>query len=192
MYYGLSLQLVVYMSAAAEMEQRTHLEKRVIPAAMLYYHIQDPILETDGSQGESELETAFLKELRMKGLVNSDPDIIRLLDRDIGSSSLVIPVSMTKSGEVGARSSVAATGQIRDLMAYTREKMKEFGEGILEGEISISPFRKGTRTACDYCAYKGVCGFDEHGEGFAFRRLKAFPDEEIWKRMSREEAEAWE
>ncbi len=191
-YYGLSLQLVVYMSAAAEMEQRTHLEKRVIPAAMLYYHIQDPILETDGSQGESELETAFLKELRMKGLVNSDPDIIRLLDRDIGSSSLVIPVSMTKSGEVGARSSVAATGQIRDLMAYTREKMKEFGEGILEGEISISPFRKGTRTACDYCAYKGVCGFDEHGEGFAFRRLKAFPDEEIWKRMSREEAEAWE
>ncbi len=185
-YYGLSLQLVVYMSAAAEMEQRTHLRKEVIPAAMLYYHIQDPILETDGSLSEGELETEFLRELRMKGLVNSNPDIIRLLDGEIGTSSLAIPVTMTKSGEAGARSSVAQTGQIQQLMRYVRDKMETFGNEIIGGEIGIHPYRKGTRTACDYCPYRGVCGFDEHIEGFAYRRLRSFADEEIWKRLSGE------
>ena len=45
LYHGLQLQLVVYMNAAMEMEQRKHPDKKVIPAAMLYYHIDDPMVE---------------------------------------------------------------------------------------------------------------------------------------------------
>ena len=45
LYYGLQLQLVVYMNAAVEMEQKRHPDKKIVPAAMLYYHIDDPMVE---------------------------------------------------------------------------------------------------------------------------------------------------
>ncbi|MBQ9140593.1 MAG: PD-(D/E)XK nuclease family protein, partial [Lachnospiraceae bacterium] len=45
-YYGLQLQLVVYMNAAMELEAEKHPRKEVVPAALLYYHIADPVVET--------------------------------------------------------------------------------------------------------------------------------------------------
>ena len=47
LYYGLQLQLVVYLNAALEMERRLHPDKKVIPAGIFYYHLDDPILEKE-------------------------------------------------------------------------------------------------------------------------------------------------
>ena len=46
LYYGLQLQLVVYMNAAMEVEAKRHPGKEAVPAALLYYHIDDPSVET--------------------------------------------------------------------------------------------------------------------------------------------------
>ena len=46
LYYGLQLQLVVYMNAAREVEARRHGDKEIVPAALLYYRIDDPAVET--------------------------------------------------------------------------------------------------------------------------------------------------
>ena len=45
LFYGLQLQLVVYMDAAVEMEERRHPDKEVVPAGIFYYHIGDPIAD---------------------------------------------------------------------------------------------------------------------------------------------------
>lgn len=45
MYYGLQLQLVVYLNAAMELEGRIRPEKEIVPAGIFYYHIKDPMLE---------------------------------------------------------------------------------------------------------------------------------------------------
>ena len=42
LYYGLQLQLVVYMDAALEMEERKNPEKTAVPAGIFYYNIKDP------------------------------------------------------------------------------------------------------------------------------------------------------
>ena len=34
------------MNAAMEMESRKHPDKEIVPAALLYYHIDDPTIET--------------------------------------------------------------------------------------------------------------------------------------------------
>ena len=44
LYYGLQLQLVVYLNAAMEMEQRIHRDKEIVPAGIFYYHVKDPML----------------------------------------------------------------------------------------------------------------------------------------------------
>mgnify|MGYP002508562443 CR=1 FL=1 len=47
LYYGLSLQLAVYMEAAMQWAKEKGME-RAIPAGMLYYHIDDPIVDKGG------------------------------------------------------------------------------------------------------------------------------------------------
>ena len=36
---------------------------------------------------------------------------------------------------------------------------------------------------CQYCPYKGACGFDEKTAGYRYRRLNALKPEEIWDKM---------
>ncbi len=40
-YYGLQLQLMVYLDAVMELEQRLHPDKEVVPAGVYYYQIQE-------------------------------------------------------------------------------------------------------------------------------------------------------
>ena len=186
-YYGLSLQLAVYMNAAMEMEQRTHGEKLVIPAAMLYYQMKDPILETEASLTEEAMQDARLKELCTRGLVNSNPDIIQLLDKDEGKGVPVIPASVTKSGSLSARSSAADTSQIRQLLAHVQKTMRIFGEEIMDGNISAAPGKQGTLTACDYCLYKGICGFDPKLPGCSYQKFPSLSPAQVWDRLKEED-----
>lgn len=48
LYYGLQLQLVVYMDAALEMEERKNPEKTAVPAGIFYYNIKDPMIKKKG------------------------------------------------------------------------------------------------------------------------------------------------
>ena len=70
-YYGLQLQLVVYMDAALEKEQRKHPDKKVVPAGIFYYNIADPMVERKKEMDEEETKQAILEQLRMNGLVNA-------------------------------------------------------------------------------------------------------------------------
>ena len=98
LYYGLQLQLVVYLNAAMEMEKRLHPDKQVIPAGIFYYRVKDPMLDGSREQTPEEINQEILKKLRMDGIVNSDPGVIDRLDRDCGSSSSVIPAGRKADG----------------------------------------------------------------------------------------------
>ena len=52
--------------------------------------------------------------------------------------------------------------------------------------MQISPYVLGNKKACTYCAYYSVCGFDPKIQGYEYRRLKKFTDEELWEAFNRE------
>ena len=44
-------------------------------------------------------------------------------------------------------------------------------EDILDGKAEANPAAwKNDRTACDYCPYRSVCGFDLSIEGYNYRK----------------------
>ncbi|HCW40180.1 MAG TPA: helicase-exonuclease AddAB subunit AddB, partial [Lachnospiraceae bacterium] len=98
LYYGLQLQLVVYMNAAMELESRKHPDKEIVPAALLYYHIDDPTIETPVELTQEQINEEILTKLRMNGVVNSDPAVVERLDRFLQDKSKVIPVEKKKDG----------------------------------------------------------------------------------------------
>ena len=66
---------------------------------------------------------------------------------------------------------------------YAREKMIQEGREILEGNISIAPYKKDKRTACDYCAYRSVCNFDTRLPGNQYRDLRKLEEDQVWTAM---------
>lgn len=187
LYYGLQLQLVVYMDAAMELQERHHSDKEIVPAGLFYYHIQDPMIEKKEEMSAEEVEAQIKKQLRMNGLVNSDLDVIKKMDRSIEGESDVIPVAV-KSGIVQeAKSSVASGRRFGFLRDYVRGRCKKAGQEILEGKLGILPYKQGNKTGCDYCPYHAVCGFDRKTAGYGYRRLKSIKTEEIWKEILPEE-----
>lgn len=182
-YYGLQLQLVVYMDAVMELQERKNPGKQVVPAGIFYYNIKDPLVDRADAQTPEDIEAQILQQLRMNGLVNSDLEVIGHMDHDIQNRSDVIPVAM-KNGLIQENySSVASSRRFEVLRQYVRGQLKKSGCEILDGSISVEPYKGASGTACDYCPYHGVCGFDARIKGYRFRRFPALKPEQVWEKM---------
>ena len=133
------------------------------------------------------IDRRILKELRMNGLVNSELEVISHLDHEIETESDVIPVAMKNGLIQEAKSSVAGGNRFSALKRYVNEKLKTEGREILEGAVAVNPYKQGNKTACDYCPYHAVCGFDLKTSGFGFRKFKPLKSEEIWPEIEGEQ-----
>lgn len=183
LYYGLQLQLVVYMNAAMEMESRKHPDKEIVPAALLYYHIDDPTIETPVELTDEQINEQILAKLRMNGVVNSDLEVVERLDRYMQDKSVVIPVEKKKDGSFSARSSVLSREEMQLISSYVDAKIRSIGREILDGKIAANPYEKGNEEACTYCAYKKVCGFDGSIPGYEKRQLEDLDKQALMQRM---------
>ena len=189
LYYGLQLQLVVYLNAALEMERRLHADKKVVPAGIFYYHLDDPVLDKAAEDSPEKIQEKLLKKLRPDGVLNGDMTVLRLLDREIGADSLVIPAGLKKDGSIKAASSIVSTEQFEQVSKFASYKMKRMAKEIADGVIAAEPFADRQHTACDYCIYSDVCGFDRKIPGMSQKRMMDFSKKEIWEKIAQEAQE---
>ena len=179
LYYGLQLQLVVYMNAAVEVQRKKNPDMNVVPAAMLYYHVSDPIQETDkGKPDIEEINNAILEQLKMTGMVSDEEEVIKLLDKDFETKSNIVPVAKKKDGSFTQASTILSNDEFDTISGYVNHKIKELGHSMLDGDIALNPYEQGTSNACTYCTYKSVCGFDKKLGAGLVRHLEELNQEE--------------
>ncbi len=182
-YHGTQLQLVVYMKEALRRIEKENPEKEAVGAAMLYYHMADPLV--DGSAGISDeaVNQKVREALRMKGIINSDGDILEALDTSKTQKSDCVPLDYDSKG--GLRASVNAYDkeQMKLLSDYASYCLKEMGAKIKKGEMPLNPCQGGSVDACTYCAYQDVCGFDEKLPGHKKRSLEKDKDTDYLEKM---------
>ena len=179
-YYGLQLQLVLYMNAAKAVYQKS-LGRQVVPAGMFYYQMQDPMLSSWTPE-----EDEYAKLFRMSGYANADPDIVRRLEDPPGiyrSMSL----RKKKDGTFYADSRILTTEDFEHMGNHAIRKVKELGERIYSGDISALPALYGQETACRFCAYRSVCGFDPFMPGHLYREFPKMKDDRVLEAIRKEE-----
>lgn len=192
LYYGLQLQLVVYMNAAMKLQEQKNPGKEIVPAAMLYYHVDDPTVESQVELSDEELNEKILRALRTRGMVNSDDTVTELLDRGLEGSSLVVPIERKKDGTLSTRSSVLSKEEFDIVSDYVNQKIRQIGRDILDGKVQMDPYEMDKNTACTYCAYRKVCGFDGNIPGCEKRKLVKLEREEVLERMKQGGEEEWQ
>ena len=182
-YYGLQLQLVVYLNAAMELQKKQNPDKNVVPAAFVYYHVSDPMVEGKEGITEEEIEQMIKQKLRVSGIVNKEPAVLNSLDQTHPEKSDVIPVEYKKDGSLSSRSSVMEQEQIETLQKYAMKKVEALGKEIAEGNIAIHPTVFKDRDSCTFCQFKEVCSFDRRLQGYEKEELKDLETEEVWKEI---------
>ncbi|MCQ2499996.1 MAG: helicase-exonuclease AddAB subunit AddB [Lachnospiraceae bacterium] len=179
-YYGLQLQLTVYMRVALEQQKKRHPDKDVQPAGAFLYHIENPFVEDE----EKELSS----KLKMGGLARGERETAALMDRKLlsGGKSQVIPVGYNKDGKLSAGSSACEEEDFRTVCQYVGNKVQRIGQEIMDGEIAINPYRLNNKNACEFCRFNEVCSFDRRLPGYEFRKLNGGKPEEILNKMKEE------
>ena len=176
LYHGLQLQLMVYMDAALQLEQKKHPEKEILPAGVFYYRIQDPLIDRPK---EGEEQESILKELKPDGMISLEKEVLEHLDHCMVGESSVIPVKYNKNGSLSKSSKAASAQDFYLMMKYAVNKVEEIRQKILSGDVKVNPYRRGTETSCDYCSYRQICGFDTKMEGYRYREIDAMSVDKV-------------
>lgn len=137
--FGLNMQMLLYLYAVVK-------DKNLKAAGILYKPSKRDI---NG------------KGLAMNGLVPADERIIRAMEKE-GKGEFVPKLTIKKDGTVSKASESFIDAEDFDLIFKHLEKiMKDTGNLISKGDISVSPLNGRENDACKYCEYASVCGIED-------------------------------
>lgn len=187
LYYGLQIQLIVYLDAVlTNSEQLVKTES--FPAGAFYFKIDDPMVNGVGGDKDS-IEQAINKELKMDGLVVKNIDLIEKMDETLKTenASDILPVKLKKDGDFSASSSVFEDEQLKELISHVRNLISEISTEILKGKIRVEPTKTKNRTSCEYCELSSICQFDTSFKDNGYNTLKKLTNKEVLERIGNDE-----
>ncbi len=158
-----------------------------LPAGILYFKIDDPIVRGNGKITEEEVEKAIMRQLKMRGLLLADVKLIKEMDKTIEGTSLIIPAAVNKGDVLGKNTSAATMEQFELLRKYIRKLLKNLCSEIMEGNVEIRPYKKKGTTSCKYCSFLPVCQFDATMKENSYRLLYDRNNDEVWELMRKEQ-----
>lgn len=165
-HHGLQLQLMTYLHAAMEQEKSNFPKADIIPAGVLYYHLDDPVIELESELSPEEIQEELLLAQRVSGLVNADDAVIRKIDHTPGTTLKVLPFTRKADGSLRENAMLTTQEDMTLLTGYAMHEIKRFTNEILQGCIQMKPYERKSSGACTYCAYAKVCGFDSKIPGY--------------------------
>lgn len=204
-FYGLQLQLMVYLHDVMEKEQKENPHKMVLPGGAFYYGIKNPYIDKPdfeqsiqkikmnpdySDMSEEELKKAIaeglqFKQFKMSGLVNENDEVLEAMDvpaaQERGASDIVALKYSQKGIDRRSSGSVIASENFKAVLDYTMDQTEKLQEQILGGDIHPNPYDK----SCTYCPYMGICKFDT-GLGDKFREKEKLKTDEILEKIKGE------
>lgn len=177
---GIGLQMLLYLYALEDGGQKLFGGK-LVPAGVLYFPARMNLIAADQKQTPEKIAEDRQKDLRRKGMVLSDDDVIWAMEH--AEKPVYLPCKRNKSGKLV--SGVATSGQMEQLRDYIYAEVGRLIDKISEGSVEPDPYYRGPKSnACLYCEYRDACHLDAYGSQRPFRAVK---EEEFWETIGGED-----
>ena len=178
-FNGIGLQLLLYMFALED-KGDSLLGHYAKPAGVQYFPARISYISASGRMKAEEADTKRGKELKRKGLILNDSDVIRAMEPEGSPKRL-----SCKTGKDGSLSGdIADREQFRILKNYVFHVLQKLVGDIASGNIEPNPYCRGTsHDACTYCPYKPVCHF---AVVTGRRNYKAMTAQRFWEEIGKE------
>jgi ATP-dependent helicase/nuclease subunit B len=180
-YHGLQIQLLTYFDAICE-NTGNHLKAPVLPGGIFYLRLDDPLIKQDLNLSEEVIQNAVLKKLKMQGVYLKDVSLVREMDLDLKGYSSIIPAFINKDESLGKSSSFSIEG-FELLRKYVKKLLTDISSNMLDGDVSLMPYKKQKDTACKYCKFITLCHFDPKISSNEYKIIPKKEDEEIIELM---------
>lgn len=181
---GLQIQLLYYMDAKRKALIKENPDKEILPSAVFYYHIDNPVVELSKEYTKEEIHEKFLASLKPTGLILNEKEVVEALDKKLanpGTSSNLVNLSTKVDGSLKSSGSLLSKEDMDYLLEFVEKKVKETAELMRGGDIKKNPYRYGDKNGCDYCGYRSICGFDE-SMGDRFKDIEKISSMEEFKK----------
>ncbi len=173
LYYGLQLQLIIYIAAAiGEMGDS-------LPAGAFYFHVSDPLIKSDATDEET-VEEVRSGELRLSGLYIKNGNVLRAMSPQVDK---VVTLKFNKDGELSSNYKALEEEDFSDLMEYALRCAAKLTRRITEGDTDITPIRLSGWSPCDWCDYSAVCQRDKLLGGMPRTPENAPKEKEVLERI---------
>ena len=171
LYYGIQLQLPVYIDAFVRSGKNIG-NKDLVPAGMFYFHINDPVtdaLPVDSTEKAAEM---LLDKYSLKGIILEDENVYRAMDKETDGKTRA-------KGIHGIMKAASVTdSEFTELREFVNNIVKDIGNEITAGNVSISPLT--SSHVCDYCPYDEIC---RHKYGMGTERENVCSSKNVWEKI---------
>ncbi|NLG25000.1 MAG: hypothetical protein GX558_06565, partial [Clostridiales bacterium] len=167
-YFGLQLQLILYMAAALANEGGR-------PAGAFYFRVDDPLVPTF-ERDPDIVETERQRQARLSGLVVADADVVLAMSPD---PERVLQLKFNADGSIRKGSPVLAEAQFLALARHALRTAARIAAEIRAGRTDIAPAQSAKKLSCAYCDYAAVCGIDGRIPGGEPRPIPAMKLDEL-------------
>ena len=160
-YYGLSLQLLIYL-LVLEANGQAIAGRALTPVAAFYVQLLRGL--GDVGHPDDALDANDPKRLlaiQPRGIFQERA--LGDLDAEAGDKwSATVKGYVKQDGEFGhrGRSDVASSEEFAALLSLARTRIAELTDGILSGQIDVRPYQLARRSPCPRCEFRSVCRFE--------------------------------
>lgn len=173
-YNGINIQMLIYLFSIWN-----HSKEETVPAGILYYPAKTKQIVLDKDSTYEDVEKEMRKNFKRNGLLLDDEEILLAMENPLNGR--FIPVKLSSSGKISGQNSLADLQTMGELEEYILDNVKETGNRLINGDISINPLIN--TNPCDYCDYKGICGYDEN---YCQKRYYKDPGKDVFAKIKEE------
>jgi len=175
MEHGLQLQLLTYLNVLRQWPNPSALfgAEHLIPAGVFYVNLRGKY-EREQNRTAALADIQHARKLAYRHSGRFDTRALPQLDGRPGAQQGdQFNYRLTKSGQVhGNCREALATVDFEALLDSVEANLKKMGQEIFSGVATVSPYRKGSLTACDQCDYHAICRIDPWTHSYRVLRTK--------------------
>ena len=176
-YYGLQLQLIVYLAAA--MKRRGD-----AGAGVYYFRIEEGIIPDQSTDGDV-IDEKRRKAMKLSGITLAEKHVIDAMNTDSGD---VINIRINQDGSISRTSPALERDAIDLIMERTLDNAARHVDQIRAGSAMAAPARTKKSDPCRFCDFRSACQFDDELDAARVRRFEDISNEEVIEKL-RDEAD---
>ncbi len=167
--YGLNLQMLIYLYAIIKNGNGKYGQ---YPAGILYKSLKREYVDANKKADTN----------KMSGILCDDSDVLLAMDKQ--GQGEVIPAKFNKNGSLHYSSKVLSQEGFSAVFLHIDRVLRNVGDALHAGNISVDPLDSGSEEACKYCDYRVVCRKEE---GQSSRKTKGYTITETIEKIRGEE-----
>ncbi len=171
LYFGLQLQLIIYLAAALEQDACR-------PAGAFYFKVADPVIKTENRDAD-QVDLMRADELRLSGLFINNREVLDAMSENIEHT---VQLSLNKDQTVRPSVRMLDEEGFRLLIEHALRAASRIADGIQQGKTDIAPVQMSGYSSCERCNWRALCQQDPYLGGMP-RQLPALQQSDVLKQI---------